>query len=451
MGTKTKIWVSFFGMRKGEPGWPNIDFDPEKRKEELLQTLKENCENIEFVGREMILDFEELRKVEQKKDIDGILVFTLATRPAGLVSWCLRKQELSEFRNHPMIIVADLFGGEEMLLDFYSVAQANSLPVIAIMSSDLTEVKSALHLFETIHHVKGSKILNLTDGKDPDGQSGWWGRNYEGYLNQLKELLGIEVVTIGSKQINQYYKVADEKSAHQLASQWISKAVKVIEPSKEEIVKSGRMYLVIKKLMEEREASTVTMDCLGLYYDRKLPAYPCLAFMQLNNEGFTGICESDMEATVTQLLMRELTGLPGFVSDPVLDTSAGQIIYAHCTAPTKLFGQDGPVAPYIIRSHAEDRKSACPQVIMPVGKPITTVKISLREKKISLHQGKSVGNVNNERGCRTKLVAEANVERIMENYKFGTFGWHRVSFYGDFAREVRQLSKLLGLQVVEES
>jgi len=96
-------------------------------------------------------------------------------------------------------------------------------------------------------------------------------------------------------------------------------------------------------------------------------------------------------------------------------------------------------------------EGACPQVIMPVGKPITTVKISLREKKISLHQGKSVGNVNNERGCRTKLVAEANVERIMENYKFGTFGWHRVSFYGDFAREVRQLSKLLGLQVVEES
>src|SRR5574337_693990 len=35
-------------------------------------------------------------------------------------------------------------------------------------------------------------------------------------------------------------------------------------------------------------------------------------------------------------------GRPGYISDPVIDTSKNQIIYAHCVAPTKVFGPGGP-------------------------------------------------------------------------------------------------------------
>ena len=31
-------------------------------------------------------------------------------------------------------------------------------------------------------------------------------------------------------------------------------------------------------------------------------------------------------------------GQPGYISDPVIDTSKNQIIYAHCVAPSKVFG-----------------------------------------------------------------------------------------------------------------
>lgn len=383
MNQKTKVYVSFFGMEKGKPGWPNIDFDPEARGKELLQKVKEISPDIEFIGGDMILDFAELRKVEQRADLGGILVYTLAMRPAGLLSWCFRKnQDLSLFRRFPMIIADDLYGGEEMLLDFYDVAKKNNLPIIAVMSSDLADLESALYLIKVIHRVKAAKILDITDGKDLGGQSGWWGQDAQNYFRQLKETFGLEVVTVGSRELNDCYQNVNEKSAAELADKWINGAVKVVEPSREEIIKSGKIYLAIKELMKANNADAVTVDCLGLYYAGKFPAYPCLTFMELLNQGITGICESDLEATVTHFVMSQLTGRAGFVSDPVLDTAAGQIIYAHCTAPTKVFGPNGPTAPYILRTHAEDKKGACPQVIMPVGKPITTVKINTVEKKI---------------------------------------------------------------------
>lgn len=40
--------------------------------------------------------------------------------------------------------------------------------------------------------------------------------------------------------------------------------------------------------------------------------------------------------------------------------------------------------------------------------------------------------------------------KVFKNYRYCMFGWHRVSFYGDFRKEVCDLSTLLGLEVVEE-
>ncbi len=85
-----------------------------------------------------------------------------------------------------------------------------------------------------------------------------------------------------------------------------------------------------------------------------LVAYPCLGYRQLNNDGLVGACEADLLLTTTMLALTYLVNRPGFISDPVLDTSTNRIIYAHCVAPNKVFGPQGPTNPFHIRSHAED-------------------------------------------------------------------------------------------------
>ena len=151
------------------------------------------------------------------------------------------------------------------------------------------------------------------------------------------------------------------------------------------------------------------------------------------------------------LVMNYLVGRPGYISDPVIDTATNQIIYLHCVAPGKVFGPGGPANPYHIRSHAEDGKGAAVRSLMPLGQMTTSLKFAPTRQEVIIHQAKTVGNVDDPKSCRTKLAAEVqgDIDKLLTEWD--RWGWHRVTFYGDLKRQVRQISTLLGFRVVEEA
>jgi len=262
-------------------------------------------------------------------------------------------------------------------------------------------------------------------------------------------------MAISFKQLDEAYNKADRGEAKKWAEKWIREAEKVVEPSREEIEKSGVMYLGMLDLMRQYKARAITINCLGGFYGGHMKAYPCLGFFQLNNDCYVGACEADMRSTVTMLLMSYLVGLPGYISDPVIDTSKNQIIYAHCVAPNKVFGPDGPTNPYHIRSHAEDRKGAANRSLLPLGKMTTTIQFDPRKRdgkgQVILHQGITVANIDEDKACRTKLAVEVkgDINKLF-NY-WDEWGWHRVTYYGDLKHMVRHISALLGIEVIEEA
>jgi len=144
-----------------------------------------------------------------------------------------------------------------------------------------------------------------------------------------------------------------------------------------------------------------------------------------------------------------VSGRPGYISDPVVNTSKNQIIYVHCVAPTKVFGPSGPTNPYHIRSHSEDRKGACVRSLMPLDEMTTTILFEPTRKEMIIHQGKTVENVDEDKACRTKLAAEvADARKLLTEWD--RWGWHRVTFYGDLRNQVENLCTLMGIKVVQE-
>ena len=79
-------------------------------------------------------------------------------------------------------------------------------------------------------------------------------------------------------------------------------------------------------------------------------------------------------------------GRPGFISDPVIDTSKRQIIYAHCVAPNRMFGPKGETNPFRILTHSEDRNGASVQSVLPVDYLTTSLQINNDRKEILFHQ-----------------------------------------------------------------
>ena len=228
--------------------------------------------------------------------------------------------------------------------------------------------------------------------------------------------------------------------------------VTVVDVSDETLETSAAMYLGMKHVLKKHEANAIAINCLGGFYGGHIHAYPCLGFHQLNNEGMVGACECDIRSTATMLMINAITkGRPSFISDPVIDTAKRQIIYAHCVAPNRMFGPDGPTNAYAIMTHSEDRQGASVRSILPLGYMTTTLEIRQPQKEILMHRGKSVGNDPNDRACRTKLAVEpaGDIEKLFTMWD--QWGWHRVTCYGDIRESVNSLAEAIGWKVIEEA
>jgi len=449
----TKVGVIFSVLPSQVPLWPYKGYDYERRANELLRLLKDNLPEMEFVHA-LVQDIKAIDNVLSSiGDVDGYVVWLLSSNNA--VPWAIVQ------KGKPTILIDDLYAGTGSFMYVYSKVIRGHYPVVGVASSKLNDAFNAIKLLKVLNRLKMSNIVMVKDfdvslstvSETINVQElGWSPKQIKETIEKLKKFFGVNVLIIDSEELRKEYESVDTGEAVLWRDRWMEKAKQIIEPNKEEILKSAKMYLAMKKLMKRYNANVITIDCISLFYVKRLPAYPCLGYMQLLDEGLIGTCEADLDSAFTQLVISYLTGRPGFISDPVIDQSADQIIYAHCVSPTKLLGKTGTIrAPYRIRSHAEDRAGASVQVLWPVGEIVTTVKFNILERKMSIHTGTIVGNVEDEKGCRTKVAVKTNVSTLLKNWnKFGNFGWHRVTVLGNWRRDFINLAKLMKFDIVEE-
>jgi len=427
---KAKVGLVFSHIPSGSPTWPMKDYDYAAREKELTAKLNNACPGVEFTARTALNAADAETIVKETPDVDGYVVYAVGI-------WTNAPVTIMRSRK-PVVLVDDLYAGSGETLIATAVARQEKLPAVTVSSSDFRDVVDAVRLLEVIHSMKESVILHVSDADVAA---------LAAVGDAVKKLYGSQVVAMGSKELAAYYSKVDSAEAEGWADFWMRQAKKVAEPSREEIVNSGRMYLALCRAAADRRADAVTMDCLGMFYGGRITAYPCLSHFQMNNDGGTGVCEGDLNSTCSQLMMRYLTGRPGYVSDPVIDTARSEIIYAHCVSTNRVFGPKGAANPYIIRSHAEDGKGAVVQSLMPAGHTVTTLEADVWSKRMVIHTGKTVRNVDDPKACRTKLAAKTDAERILRNWDMG---WHRVTVYGDWRRQAMNLARLLGVEVFEE-
>ena len=266
------------------------------------------------------------------------------------------------------------------------------------------------------------------------------------------DFLGTKARYIDFAELDALYQKVDPDKAAEQAARWSKQATQVRESEPAAISKAAGVYLATLDLLKKHGTDTVTMNCLGGFAAGKLPAYPCLGFREILDAGGQGVCEAMPDDTLSMLMARILTGRPGFVSDPALDTSKNQIVYAHCVATTKPLGPEGPPNDFRIRTlHNRDPRGACAESFLPKGYMTTTFRTNVARKQLIIHRAKAVGTLDSERGCRTKLVAEVcgDIGKLFDQWD--QFGWHRVTVYGDVEEPLSEFGKALGLDIIQEA
>jgi len=426
--TGAPIRVKKLYLAKPVPTWPtpHLNVEEERQKlEGILAGLAREMRDVVFEGGELLRVIDDVPKVRGSlAEVDGILIFNLTSGVGNMI------RALAE-SGKPTLLFSQPYSGHDwsMIADL----QDAGLRIDVIASSNYRDLLPGIRPFRTIRRLAESKILVLRKtGTDEAAVS---------------ERLGVKIVPLQHQRIIDAYEKADLKEAETEAKRWIDNAAKIVEPSRDEIVRSARFYLAMKRVMAEEAAQAITINCLGLFYAGQLPAYPCLGFSRLNSSGQVGACEGDVESTLTMLVFQYMGGKPGFITDPVIDTGKGTVIHAHCVAPVSMEGVGGREEPYVLRSHMEDDKGAVVQVKMRVGQTITMAKL-VGSDMMLLSTGEIIDTPVSERGCRTQITTRVKDPRkLLEQYRHGL---HRVIFYGDHTGDVERLSKFLKFKVVYE-
>ena len=447
---KCELGVFFIAPPSGALGEPPESTRLfEERRKKIMEILRSLYPDIEFHSFSITNSRDVSDALDKTRSAVGYIAFIFNSL-YGLVRPIIGS-------NKPTVMIAETYGAAGDFLLEYSRARAEGRRILGIITRSVEDrelLKRYVGYLYTIYKLRNSKILFIVS----PGVKTLFNAEFPlsidlySYSRQLQALFGITPIIMDSREFTEKYysKVADGE-ARKVAEKWMEEAKEVLERDEREIVESAKLYIAMRRAVQDYEADAIAVDCIVLYRNGFLNAWPCLGFMELiRRDEAVPACEADVYSAALLLLMKHLANRPGFINDPSPDMLSDEIVYYHCFAPITPYGYgDKRVAPYTITSAHLGGKKASIYVEAPVGEKVTVAGLSPEEKILTIHTAEVLRNELSLRSCSTKIIGKANTRSIIESYTWRA-GWHRVLFYGDWRRELKEIASLLGLTVVEE-
>ncbi len=248
LGPKSKVRIGKLYLGREHPGWPTskVDLNADMRRfEAQLAKLGAGLADVEFVEGGLIANDAQLAAAKAKfKGVSGILAIHLTMGIGGQL------QSLFEL-GIPIMLFALPYSGHE----WHTMAgwQRQGKLIEVFPSSRYEDVLTAIRPFRAIHRLKEARVLNVSNGP-ADAV----------YCQALNEKFGTEIISLLLPDLQKAYEAADRGEAMADMRRWIKEAKKIVEPTREEILKSSVMYIAMRDLLAQHGAVAITMNCLGM-------------------------------------------------------------------------------------------------------------------------------------------------------------------------------------------
>lgn len=408
-------------------GWPGTTYDLEKHSAEYMRLAGASGQKLGIhVSQEAAPIQDEgtfnayLEKIRRTSP-DAVLV---VLQHMACWNWAER---LSHEAGVPLIVFSPI--GTSFTGHVLGISRRTGVHVVSSM--EWSAVESAMRMVRAKRLFEETRVLWVQG--DQRGET-------------VLDRLGTKVRQVPRATFNRLFdKVGPTTEVKDIASDFRRHARKVVEPTWDDSVNSARALVTAKTLMAAEKANGLSMDCLGMVGAKLVPTPPCGAWTILQDHGITAGCEADLFGATSLMLSSYLLGRPGYMNDPVAETSRNLLVASHCTAGTRIEGFDKPAAPYILRDHSESSLGVSTQVIWPKDRPVTLVRFNGPDELI-VDTGTVVGNVDTPPagGCRT--CVEIKMDRVEDARDVA--GFHQVVTLGDHKREVEAFCQLYGINVI---
>ncbi len=418
-----------------ETGWPGMEFDSDASQALYTETLEQAAE-----AQGVTLDIQEER-LGNNEAVDAFLEHTLDENADGVI---LVNMEAQTYGMEGMYRFLEQRGGQELpLLGFVPHGTLHHHPgdyepfreapyCFLAGSADIDWLATGLRMLNARWQMANTRLAVVTGDRDDEETFDPLGTVIQ-YV-PMQRYMEIEAECEG----------ADEIEA--IARTYLDNAQDLLEPSEEEVFEAAHATVACRRVMEETGCHALSINCFHPVTNQDILP-PCLGFMELSDEGSAGVCEADILPGLTQLLSRYLLDKPGFLHNPIHDTTRNLYAGGHCTAPTRMAGFDEEPEPYILRSHHEAGFGAVPQVLFTEDQPATLWRF-LSPDRLMLSTGAIVRNVDTHPhdgtgGCRTSFVMEMDDVDDVRDIR----AHHKILTYGKHLHTVRAWASLAGVEL----
>lgn len=421
---------------EGYFSWPGSSFDAEGRQKQYMSRIKEIESKL---GIHIEMDQKPLVEVSE---VDRFIAEIKTEKPDGLLLIPFKKApswsyvvRIVEETQIPSIVLATI--GVVLIDHLWQLRDRAGVYMISSLD-DLDAVESGLKMIKTSCWMRDAVIVNINTGED--------------VVETTVPIIGTKVRKIPHQRFYDYFANTKANAEVQaLAKQYMTNAVKIVQPSKEDIIESAKTYFIYKKIIAEEKADALMMNCLPGLRKPHQHVPPCMGHMSLRDEGVAVGCEADLNATLTQMLLLKLFGMPGFIQDPAWDTEKNLFFGAHCTSASKMNGIDKPAEPYELMSHCESGWGVSPRVLFKKGQEVTITKYVANAKKpqMLIYSGNIIDcpPIPPTGGCRSNVITTINEMERVSDLKVGPL-MHAVMIYGNHVNQLKRFCQLYNIEVV---
>jgi hypothetical protein len=414
-------------------GWPGAAYDIKARQKQYTKILTDAVKklniNLQITHEPLHTDelVSQFLKEVKESPPDGIVVISMCLHHSN-IGWWAKINNIAKNRGDiPTIVFSPM--GTSFTGDLQ--ATRNIPGVFVAATQDLNWLAFGLKMFNTIHEMKNTRICFIAGDKTYD---------------KKLDVIGTTLHYIPRSRFpEEFNKAETTDEMREIADHYAKESEKIVEPNKQDILNSAKNYIVARKIMAAENCQGISMDCLGLIGSRQIPCPPCMAWLQLNNEGSVGCCEADWNAAISLRLTNLLFDRPGFMQDPAPNTVNNTLMGAHCSCPTKLDGFDSSPEPLILRNHSESELGVSPQVLWRIGQKVTVMEFNGPDQ-IILGTGSVLRNIDTPPagGCRTSVEIEMDDMADTRDTK----GFHQLFIYGNLELPFKAYCQLAGIKVV---
>jgi len=405
-GEHALIYTVFFGAA---PSRDDTDLEP-ITNEAIVRRLQEECDGVDFVVRDLTRGATMQSVLNETKDLkklhyDGVIICgwprDYELLRSGLPT--INVMVVNDFMNIPY----PLYKKNRVADAFMDPWRFSADP--GVSEQMFQDLVAKVKLIKALKRMKHERILTVTDSPYVNVTYGDVRKNMppdynETILSVIEETFGVKVTKIGTKEVaedediqNLWHNESPEANA--IAQRWIHNAEKMMNTIESEVVRSAKVYLAMKILMEKYGATAMAFHIRSLIENPRREDYvtPALATSEFQLHNVVAKCQSHLNIVLSEMLLQYAYGRPSMLGDYSVDTYNNTSIVQHCEGPWNAWGDERRV-PYILVDHRErpvrgrsvTGGSAASWILYPGDEPVTMWQIDVLSKEVLVHTGTTV-------------------------------------------------------------